>query len=253
MSLAAFAYKPTRWGKVTMVRRRYGAEVVGYQKDCVFPWMACMIDGVLYVTIQGTSAMRHWKSNLSIESIPILDGSLEAHEGAVRSAERIAGPLRRVLEVVRPSSVSLVGHSMGGALAHVLALYMASEAVPVQDVYSFGAPAVFRTPGILSREPLIKAGLDPDRFNNVVLGLDPVPRCLPFLGYNFLGTLVALQAPRDRGYHPALPPKSGAFRFQEGDDVESFILDPHPMAFTFHIQKVMDYHATLSYVHALRI
>lgn len=259
-SLSTLSYYPKRWTDGARMRSKYRAEV-DTMATTPFPWFVCTIEGVVHVVIQGSSDVNHWKSNLTVTPSPLF-GGYSVHKGALDNARAIFDDLRLVLTgESRP--VAFVGHSMGGALGLLVALLCVREGVigasQVHRILMFGMPAIFKAPNleVLSDNLLRDLNIPVDRVKNIALHFDVVPRCLPLLGYGFIGTFVMIQPNFERcafcrqdGYHPHLPQRAGAFPL-DVHHLKPILAVPHPLTTALSALKVYDYHSTIHYTRSI--
>jgi len=128
------------------------------------------LDGVSIVAIRGTSNVENALLDLSLQLQPDRKSGLRLHQGFAAAARQV---YRRLTTVLEPGHrLILTGHSMGGAVAMILARYLDADGIAVDRVVTFGQPKVTNLPGADAL-----ANLDIVR---VVTPLDLVP-LLPLL------------------------------------------------------------------------
>jgi hypothetical protein len=140
--------------------------------------LVCVTDEALIVTVQGSESSRDWLNNLKI--IKTEFHGILAHKGFAWCAESILPDVLAAIARDPEKPVVLTGHSLGGAIATLLAVALRPH--PVKLV-TFGQPRVSTT-----RE--LKLALYGE-YIRVVNGSDVVPRS-PWLGYSHAGTCVYL-------------------------------------------------------------
>jgi hypothetical protein len=121
-------------------------------------------------SVKGTSMFTDWKINLKCSSTK--SGTHTGFEGAAAAySEAVGYLLKRFCEDINKISLSLTGHSMGGAVVELAALKLA-ESVPQVEVFKWGAPKTFVEP---------KPELVPDKVHVTAFKLerDPVTSLPP--------------------------------------------------------------------------
>ena len=139
--------------------------------------------GTLWISIEGSTSLASWQTNLTFQPVPFEDPRLDVrvHRGAYDAARII---FDKVEACVRAhvathganARVHITGHSIGGSLAMVLGLMLilrgAVEKKHVADVWTFGAPYVLCG----GDELLRRLGLERSFIKSVAMGKDIVPR-----------------------------------------------------------------------------
>ena len=128
------------------------------------------------IAIAGTNDWADVRTDLNIVQAPWsdVDASLvcKFHAGCLAIVQTVLIPW---VSALKPNSLVVTGHSLGGALAQLLALWAASKSIPVECV-TFGAPRV----GNAASAKLVRHLAF--RLINVMALNDPIPM-LPLLGY----------------------------------------------------------------------
>jgi hypothetical protein len=140
--------------------------------------LVCVTDEALIITVQGSESKRDWLNNIKIVKTEF--HGILAHKGFAWCAESILPDVLAAIARDPEKPVVLTGHSLGGAIATLLAVALRPH--PVKLV-TFGQPRVSTT-----RE--LKLALYGE-YIRVVNGSDVVPRS-PWLGYSHAGTCVYL-------------------------------------------------------------
>lgn len=140
--------------------------------------LVCVTDEALIITVQGSESRRDWLNNIKIVKTEF--HGILAHKGFAWCAESILPDVLAAIARDPAKPVILTGHSLGGAIATLLAVAMRPQAV---KLITFGQPRVST-----SRE--LKLALYGE-YIRVVNGSDVVPRS-PWLGYSHAGTCVYL-------------------------------------------------------------
>lgn len=140
--------------------------------------LVCVTDEALIITVQGSESRRDWLNNIKV--IKTEFHGIRAHKGFAWCAESILPDVLAAIARDPVKPVIVTGHSLGGAIATLLAVAMRPQAV---KLITFGQPRVST-----SRE--LKLALYGE-YIRVVNGSDVVPRS-PWLGYSHAGTCVYL-------------------------------------------------------------
>lgn len=181
----------------------------------------------LVIALQGSDSLAHWRINAACAPEPFERASVRAsvHAG-VYAAARVLLP--RIVPLVRAhvrergpnARVALAGHSLGGAVAHCLALLLIlrGELPPASLALAaaFGAPAAFcersaggpAGPRGAGEALLSRVGLSRSAFPTVCFPGDVVPRLLS-ADAGRLSRLALRLAPALRG-HPGMVGDGGA-------------------------------------------
>ena len=107
--------------------------------DNEFAYHVVQDRGVTIISIRGTDNGRNVLTDL--DARPYKDRKLSAniHRGFRDAAEKIRDEL--IENHVIEESVILTGHSLGGAIAQIIGLWLEDDAYDVQ-IYSYGSPAI---------------------------------------------------------------------------------------------------------------
>jgi len=113
-------------------------------------------DEILTIAIRGTSNVENVILDLDLALQPDPKLNISLHQGFAAAA-------RAVFEDVKPflktdKAVQTTGHSLGGAVAVILAMYLTQDAYPLDKVTSFGQPKVTNVAGAKQYDdlPLIR-------------------------------------------------------------------------------------------------
>jgi hypothetical protein len=140
--------------------------------------LVCVTDDALIITVQGSESKRDWLNNIKIVKTEY--HGIRAHKGFAWCAESILPDVLAAIARDPVKPVILTGHSLGGAIATLLAVALRPHAV---KLITFGQPRV----STLRELKLALYG----EYIRVVNGSDVVPRS-PWLGYSHAGTCVYL-------------------------------------------------------------
>lgn len=98
------------------------------------------------IAIRGTKDARNWVLDFDVLKTHLSYG-VRVHDGFLQSADAL---LPLVLAELLPSGhgkalmkpLRITGHSLGGAVASLIALFLQREGLPVEAVYTFASPRV---------------------------------------------------------------------------------------------------------------
>eukprot|EP00667_Euglena_gracilis_P016355 EG_transcript_17097 len=146
-------------------------------------------DGGHWIAIRGTEDIGNIVSNLFTNLVWVPELGIKAHAGYAELSARAFAKLFPFLD--RWESIRLTGHSLGGAIAHLLALRFAVAGLSVAEVVTFGAPQVTDAAGrhAFKDLPILR----------VTTGTDPAPACPPTGGYVQVGQELRLNGDTDNG------------------------------------------------------
>lgn len=129
--------------------------------------------GEALIVLRGTVTARDWwtDANIGLQSGP---GGFLVHAGfndTYKSFHKdLSSGLKGFFKMKNPSHVHCVGHSLGGALATLVADYLSSEGIGAVSLYTYGCPRVGLSP--FSKNLTRKIGAD--NIFRVYHGADPV-------------------------------------------------------------------------------
>ena len=108
-------------------------------RDNEFSYNVVQDRGVTIISIRGTNNGRNVLTDL--DARPFKDKKLSAniHRGFRDAAEKIRDEL--IENHAIEESVILTGHSLGGAIAQIIGLWLEDDAYDVQ-IYTFGSPSI---------------------------------------------------------------------------------------------------------------
>ena len=98
-------------------------------------------DGEIHLLFPGTASLRDARTDAKIRKVGWLQ-SARTHRGFTDAFDSVAA---RILGAIRERNncrVILAGHSLGGALATLVADLLARDGIAVMGVYTFGSPRV---------------------------------------------------------------------------------------------------------------
>jgi len=140
--------------------------------------MAYITADNLYLVFRGSQNKKHWLSNFKI--LKKNHFGIRAHKGFSEASESVMDQVRSLIAEFPNQTPVLSGHSLGGAIAVLVAV--ALRPAPIK-VITFGQPRVSTTAELR----LALYG----EYLRVVNGSDVVPR-KPMLGYSHAGSLLYL-------------------------------------------------------------
>lgn len=134
-------------------------------EDNEFAYKVVQDRGITIISIRGTNNGRNVLSDL--DARPFRDRKLEVpvHRGFRDAAEKLRDEI--ISNHALEETIILTGHSLGGAIAQIIGLWLEDDAYEVQ-IYSFGSPSV------------MTEQLRTDGHFRVYLENDPVPFLPPF-------------------------------------------------------------------------
>ena len=153
--------------------------------------IATLTSGARVIAFRGSSSFADWLTNLNADFIQV-DKDVNVHDGFNRAFQSVfvslVGTLRDLRQRAPDAELYLTGHSLGGALAQLAALWLKLDSFDIAGIYTFGGPRV----GNRGWRDLYQARLGLRTFR-VVNREDPVPRLPSWLrGFRHAGNEVFL-------------------------------------------------------------
>tara|TARA_R110001606_G_scaffold380569_2_gene541165 strand:+ start:5979 stop:6848 length:870 start_codon:yes stop_codon:yes gene_type:complete len=102
-------------------------------------------DGVQTIAIRGTANLENVMLNLNVSLLPDAKLDIMLHQGFASAAKAVYKDVKPYLEAGK--SVQTTGHSLGGAIAVILAMYLKMDDYPLTSVVTFGQPKVTNVTG----------------------------------------------------------------------------------------------------------
>ncbi|WP_421852683.1 lipase family protein [Marinomonas sp.] len=102
-------------------------------------------DGVQTLAIRGTANLENAMLDLDLELKPDTVLDIKLHQGFGSGAKAVYEDIKPFLSKDQP--IHLTGHSLGGAIAVILAMYLQKEGYSVEQVITFGQPKVTNVTG----------------------------------------------------------------------------------------------------------
>jgi pimeloyl-ACP methyl ester carboxylesterase len=120
----------------------------------------------------GNRCLLQWLTHLDFKQIDGYNGRV--HKGFATTADRLWEPVHRQVRaaLVPGSRLWVTGHSMGGALATLIAARLMQESIPVAAVYTFGSPRVGDAAFASAYQPTLHRI---ENGNDIVCHLPPPP------------------------------------------------------------------------------
>jgi len=100
-----------------------------------------------WIAIRGTVNVGNTLVNLDLQLVPNSDIGIHLHSGFAETAKEIFQRIKPKLK--KDYAIKITGHSLGGAVASVLAIYLDFNKYPVTRVVTFGQPKVTNVTGAL--------------------------------------------------------------------------------------------------------
>ncbi|TYL48014.1 lipase family protein [Marinomonas sp. IMCC 4694] len=101
--------------------------------------------GTQTIAIRGTANLENAMLDLNIALNPNATLGIKLHQGFDAGAKAVYDDIKPFLD--RHSPIHLTGHSLGGAIAVILALYLQQDGYDVTQVVTFGQPKVTNVTG----------------------------------------------------------------------------------------------------------
>lgn len=154
--------------------RLTGVTGIGIQKRMGFgftAWGTGRRQGEYLIAVRGThpTSAYDWLSNIRIGGITGPSGYV-VHTGFWRAAQSVLPQVTRQLRGRTPSALHVVGHSLGGAMATLMADSLSGIGCKVR-LYTFGAPRC----GLEAHADYLTSRLGEDDIYRVYHDTDPVP------------------------------------------------------------------------------
>ena len=97
------------------------------------------------VAVRGTSNIENAMVDVALQLLPNKHTGIKLHQGFALSADYIYQKVKGLL--IRDYAISTTGHSLGGAAALILAMYLDADSYEVNEVITFGQPKVTNISG----------------------------------------------------------------------------------------------------------
>lgn len=105
-------------------------------------------DNAIYVSFRGSSSLENWETNLNALQAPYVawpECNCEVHNGFQAAADAVAwdviNEVQRLHDLYPTYAIKTTGHSLGGALAHLMGMILLKEGFDVSMI-NFGQPRV---------------------------------------------------------------------------------------------------------------
>jgi hypothetical protein len=121
------------------------------------------MDSYKIITFRGTDSINNWINNLYIHSLVNYSLSnyfenirflprhdLDGHQGFFKIAHRLYGKIKENID--KNDILKIYGHSLGGALATIIAYCLAYEGYNINVLITVGSPRVFRKGNVVTPE-----------------------------------------------------------------------------------------------------
>jgi hypothetical protein len=113
-------------------------------------------NGVQTISIRGTANLENALLDLNVSLQAVDDLNIMLHQGFASAAKAVYEDVQPYLD--KKQSIQTTGHSLGGAIAVILAMYLEQDNYPLSHVITFGQPKVTNVTGAkqFSDLPLIR-------------------------------------------------------------------------------------------------
>ena len=129
---AAQAYTLTHYGNIPSVKVSYFLATIDAEKTHI-------------ISVRGTSNVANAFVDIDLQLVENKHAGVRLHRGFAQAAEGIYQEIRPQLN--RDYKISTTGHSLGGAVALILAMYLDIDNFNLERVVTFGQPKVTNIPG----------------------------------------------------------------------------------------------------------
>ena len=102
-------------------------------------------DGVQTIAIRGTANLENVMLNLNVSLLTDAKLDIMLHQGFAYAAKAVYKDVKPYLVTGKP--IQTTGHSLGGAIAVIVAMYLKMDDYPVTNVVTFGQPKVTNVSG----------------------------------------------------------------------------------------------------------
>lgn len=141
------------------------------------------------IGVRGTifTSFADWLTNLNV-GITLGPKNIGVHAGFYKAFSSMRPAFEQYIKQHKPRCLHIVGHSLGGAIAELIAIWASERGIKVK-LYTFGAPRV------VLRDSIYRAAINVEHYR-VTHGADPVP-CVPV--WPFTHTVGAYQTAMNGG------------------------------------------------------
>lgn len=108
-------------------------------------FLAKTADGVQYVSFRGTSNVENALVDLDLAFVPNPRLNIQLHQGFANAAATAYADMKPYLNKTQP--VRTTGHSLGGAIAVIVAMHLQHDGYALERVVTFGQPKVTNVAG----------------------------------------------------------------------------------------------------------
>lgn len=144
--LSAASYAETT--RLVPILTKHGYELV-HQNDLpgtqLRYFLAKSADGVQYVSFRGTSNVENALVDLDLAFVPNSNLKIQLHQGFANAAASAYADMKPYLNKTQP--IRTTGHSLGGAIAVIVAMHLQQDGYELGHVVTFGQPKVTNVAG----------------------------------------------------------------------------------------------------------
>lgn len=102
-------------------------------------------NGVQTIAVRGTANLQNAMVDLTVSLQPDPVLNIKLHQGFASAARAIYSNMKPYLNKDQP--IHITGHSLGGAIAVILGMYLQKDGYPVAQIITFGQPKVTNVTG----------------------------------------------------------------------------------------------------------
>lgn len=145
--LADAAYDTQQGIKDRLADTDYRLDHYGIIPDAGSAWFLISLPGphTRIIAIRGTANINNTLVNLELKLVADPRTDIRLHSGFARAARAVYGEL--VPHIKKDDRIIITGHSLGGAVAMILALYLEMDGFDLERVVTFGQPKVTNLSG----------------------------------------------------------------------------------------------------------
>ncbi len=172
---AAAAYRPETEVRELVEAKNYDLDFHHTITDIQMSFFLATSDSqkVQVVSVRGTANVENAMIDIAVKLLADEKTGARLHEGFAYAAKRVYSELQ--LRLKPGYKIRTTGHSLGGAVALILAMYLDADGFDIERVVTFGQPKVTNLPGAMSIQHLdVTRVVTPDDLVPLVPPFDPL-------------------------------------------------------------------------------